>query len=61
MKKDFDIVIIGMGPAGVSASLYTQRAGMATLIIGLPFQGCDNMFSSVAVTLTVWLPLLFGS
>lgn len=29
----YDVIIIGAGPAGVSASLYTQRAGKDTLII----------------------------
>lgn len=30
----FDVIIIGDGPAGVSASLYTTRANLKTLIIG---------------------------
>lgn len=30
----YDVIIIGKGPAGVSASLYTQRANLETLIIG---------------------------
>ncbi len=29
----YDVIIIGAGPAGVSASLYTQRANLKTLII----------------------------
>ncbi len=29
------VIIIGCGPAGVSAALYTKRAGFATTIIGL--------------------------
>ena len=29
----YDIIIIGGGPAGISASLYTVRAGLSTLII----------------------------
>ncbi len=29
----YDVIIIGAGPAGVSASLYTIRAGLSTLII----------------------------
>ena len=29
-----DIVIIGGGPAGVSAALYTLRGGYGTIVIG---------------------------
>lgn len=32
--KNYDVIVIGMGPAGVSAALYTHRAGMNTLVIG---------------------------
>ena len=31
----YDVIIIGKGPAGISASLYTKRAGLKTLIISL--------------------------
>jgi len=30
---EYDVIIIGSGPAGISASLYTSRANMKTLII----------------------------
>ena len=30
----YDVIIIGNGPAGISASLYTKRSGLNTLIIG---------------------------
>lgn len=29
-----DVIIIGNGPAGISASLYTKRAGLTTTVIG---------------------------
>ncbi|WMJ85637.1 FAD-dependent monooxygenase [Anaerocolumna sp. MB42-C2] len=29
-----NVIIIGKGPAGISASLYTTRAGIDTIIIG---------------------------
>lgn len=34
MKTEFDVIIIGTGPAGISASLYTARASKPTLLIG---------------------------
>lgn len=30
----YDVVIIGKGPAGISASLYTSRANLKTLVVG---------------------------
>ncbi len=30
----YDVIIIGKGPAGISASLYTVRANLSTLLIG---------------------------
>jgi len=35
MKK-YDIVIIGSGPAGLSAAIYCIRGNMKTLVIGIP-------------------------
>ncbi|OJU13653.1 MAG: thioredoxin-disulfide reductase [Clostridiales bacterium 43-6] len=32
--KTFDAIIIGKGPAGISAALYTARANLSTLVIG---------------------------
>jgi len=34
MDKDYDVIIIGKGPGGISVALYTARAGLSTLIIG---------------------------
>jgi thioredoxin reductase (NADPH) len=30
----YDVIIIGKGPSGISASIYTKRAGISTLVIG---------------------------
>ena len=30
----YDVIIIGMGPAGISAALYVKRAGLSCLVIG---------------------------
>ncbi len=33
MEKNYDVIIIGAGPAGLSAGIYASRAGLETLII----------------------------
>lgn len=33
MERQYDLVIIGAGPAGMSAALYGSRAGLSTLIL----------------------------
>lgn len=37
--EGYDIVIIGSGPAGLTAAIYAQRGGMKTLVIGGPAPG----------------------
>lgn len=32
--KMYDVIIIGKGPAGISAALYTRRANLETLVLG---------------------------
>ena len=39
MKRNFDVIVIGGGPAGYSAALYTARAGLSTLVIERLYAG----------------------
>jgi len=33
MKQEYDVVIIGGGPAGLTAAIYAKRATLSTLVI----------------------------
>lgn len=33
MEKEFDLIIVGAGPAGMSAALYASRAGLKTVML----------------------------
>jgi len=35
----YDVIIIGKGPAGISCAIYTVRAGLKTLVIGISGKG----------------------
>jgi len=39
MKTDYDVVIVGAGPAGLTAAVYTARAGLKTLLMEKQFPG----------------------
>jgi thioredoxin reductase (NADPH) len=38
MEKNWDVIIVGAGPAGLVAALYTSRAELKTLVIGDPMK-----------------------
>ena len=47
-KNTFDVIIIGGGPAGLSAAIYSARAGKATLVLErLACGGQINMISDI--------------
>lgn len=39
MERQYDLVIVGAGPAGLSAALYGSRAGLKTLILEMEQPG----------------------
>lgn len=47
-SKIYDIIIIGGGPAGLTAGIYSSRAGMDTLLI-------ESTFSPSLITITDWV------
>ena len=47
-ETDFDVVIVGAGPAGACAAIETARGGLRTLLLERgPFPGSKNMYGGV--------------
>src|ERR1044072_9547536 len=46
VKNLYDVIIIGSGPAGFTAGVYTSRARLTTLIISGPLPGGQLMTTS---------------
>jgi thioredoxin reductase (NADPH) len=36
--NEYQVLIVGAGPAGLSAAIYTARAGISTIVIGNPYE-----------------------
>ena len=46
-EKSFDLIVIGTGPAGLSAAIYSQRQGLSTVVLGDTPGGNLYMIESV--------------
>src|SRR3989344_5356204 len=46
LKKEYDIVIVGSGPAGLTASIYSIRSNHSTLVIGGSIPGGQLMITT---------------
>lgn len=47
-ETDFDVVVVGAGPAGSCAAIEAARAGLRTLLLERgPFPGSKNMYGGV--------------
>lgn len=62
MSEDYDLVVVGAGPAGTATALYAARAGMKVLVLERqPFpreKSCGDALSSQAIALIEELGLL---
>ena len=51
MVEKYDVIVVGAGPAGVSAAITTAKSGMNTVILERgDFAGSKNMFGGIVYT-----------
>lgn len=60
MEKQYDLVIIGSGPAGLSAAIYAQRAKLNTLVIEKEMMSGGQVLSTYEVDNYPGLPGIGG-
>lgn len=55
-----DVIIVGSGPAGLSAAIYTKRAGLDTLVIEKEYMGAGQIAYSDKVDNYLGIPAVSG-
>lgn len=60
LENIFDVIIVGSGPAGLSAAIYTKRAGLDTLVIEKEYMGAGQIAYSDKVDNYLGIPAVSG-
>ena len=60
MEKQYDLIIIGSGPAGLAAAIYAQRAKLDTIIIEENFVSGGQVVTTYEVDNYPGLPGISG-
>ena len=56
----YETVVIGSGPAGLSAALYLKRAGKNVIVIEKEYEGTGQIVQSVCVDNYLGIPSVSG-
>ncbi len=56
----FDVIIVGSGPAGLSAAVYARRAGLETMVLEKNFMGGGQILTTAEVDNYLGLPGVGG-
>ena len=60
MEKMYDVIIIGSGPAGLSAAIYAQRAKLSSILIEANYMSGGQMVNTYEVDNYPGLPGISG-
>ena len=60
LENIFDVVIVGSGPAGLSAAIYAKRAGLNILVIEKQYMGAGQIAYSDKVDNYLGIPAVNG-
>lgn len=59
-EEMYEVVVIGSGPAGLSAALYLKRAGKNIIVIEKEYEGTGQIMQSICVDNYLGLPSVSG-